>query len=45
MDRRRFITASAAVTAVFLAGCGSPETDDDGGGGYDRDPPSPLGPE
>lgn len=44
MDRRRFIRASAATTAVFLAGCGNPGSDDDGGGGYDRDEPDPLGP-
>lgn len=35
MDRRRFLIASAAVTAA-LAGCGSPDKEEetDGGGAY-----------
>ncbi|WP_187433063.1 hypothetical protein [Natronococcus pandeyae] len=37
MERRRFLAASAAVTAIGLAGCGEPDDedgDDDDGGGY-----------
>ncbi|QLG51013.1 twin-arginine translocation signal domain-containing protein [Natrinema halophilum] len=46
MERRRFLAASATITAVVFAGCGSPNDDDDDGGGdgYSLDEPTEITP-
>ena len=44
MKRRRFIAASATITTVGFAGCGSPDDGggDGGGGGYNLKEPKQM---
>ncbi|WP_306052077.1 hypothetical protein [Natronococcus wangiae] len=44
MERRRFLAATATITAIGVAGCSEPEDEgDDGGGGYTLTEPTQKG--